>query len=282
MRYRFGNLRPALVDFRQLEGLVRGLQRDQRREFAARVMRRFLAPEPGRDLLAELGCEDDDFEWVRSLHEGIEALRGRGRTITLLACEYEPGPGGFLAVAGTDLALGRSIRLGDEVCAGFAALRDTNGELEVWPRIYRLVCTNGELMFSRSGRGVLHEAGSPRRAVERCLDPALLAGAAEACRRAAREPIEDPLLFLAGIRDAELREEILENFERARDRTRWGVANAITAAARRAPDFRRRLEIEKIGAAAIPIQPARRSSRAVGSALASPRGVSQGQGSSGM
>lgn len=220
-------------------GLPRGAE-------LVRLMREFESRRKGAraapDLLAELAADPGPDGWVFEL---ADALAGR-RGLRMTHCERGTD---YTAIAVVDESQTASIRPRDESCGGFAAVRDRQGDVEILPRIYRQVCTNGAVMMTHTGAGILHETGSVRDAVNACLSGATTTAAFDVLRRAARTPVSDPIALLRRARVDAPAAEIWRDREEADDSV-FGVVNALTASARREPRFARRLDIER-GAARV-------------------------------
>jgi hypothetical protein len=130
---------------------------------------------------------------------------------------------------------------------------DPDGEcrLEVLPRVYRKICTNGLVQFSEHGAAreippqLLWCADLRRplveaivQAIRGCLDPDVFEAAVQGLRRTASEHLR-MVDAIALVRNVALPREamraVLRRFRHARDLTRWGLINAVTAEARTVP-----------------------------------------------
>ena len=69
-----------------------------------------------------------------------------GLVLRLLACDYEPGPDGFLTLAASAPRIRLEVLTGDWMQVGFAAMREGAGPVRAWPRLLREVCANGSLV----------------------------------------------------------------------------------------------------------------------------------------
>jgi hypothetical protein len=202
-------------------------------------------PEPRPDLLESLPSGSPDRGWVEETAGVLEAMNRRGSRVLLLRCEWEPGRDDPLAIAGFDRSLCEEVRRRDEVSAGFAAVRSGGGGVRVLPRIYRKVCANGAVVFVREGEDAVATEGSVAGAIGACLRKEVFGEVVEDFRRAARVRVDDASSLLAAARAAAAAAEVLPVYERAGDRTGWGLLNAATAVARREPSFPRRVHLER-------------------------------------
>jgi hypothetical protein len=157
------------------------------------------------------------------------------------------------------------LRPGDRVRGG-VALRVTAGEIAVHPYTFRQVCTNGAIHAQAIQTRVLERAGlaapptavtrvreAVRAAVRECAAPeAFLAGAG--AMRSAAEIKADVFIHLLPVlgrmppdmvRAALFR--IVQRFERAEDRSLFGLMNAVTSLARDTRDPALRWQLEELG-----------------------------------
>ena len=197
---------------------------------------------------------------MREVESALTGLRDAGRSPTLLACRWDPAPGGYVAIAAMDNALTADVRKGDAVVAGFTAIRNGSGMLEVLPRVYRKICSNGMVSLDHSLTNALFEGESVGEAVERCMSRAELEGSLERYRIAAATPIRDPIDLLS---EAEVRSSILDvadRFVNEEEPTGWGLVNAATTLARDETDWSRRIDLEQDGARILAVVCARHGS----------------------
>jgi hypothetical protein len=184
----------------------------------------------------------------------------------------------------------KEVRPGDQLQGG-VAIRTSGAEVWVHPYLFRLVCKNGAIMAQAIQTHHLVELDLQdpadalevvREAVASCCAPEVFADTF-AKVRTAQEEVADALLnllpHLAGLNSqwkGQVLDQILQQFHQAGDRSRFGLANAVTATAREIRDPDRRWELEELGGAIAigtfrpsPIQgppaEARRSLVAVGS-----------------
>lgn len=202
-----------------------------------------LAVAPGPDLLSKLPYGHPDRVWVVSLKNQLEEL-ARGLEFRLLDCEYEPGPDGFLAIAGTSPSIAARVREADPVVAGFVALRDRDEPVRVIPRVFRVVSATGTLAWVHEDEHEFTDLLVEEQVLQ-CFDQDRFLPIAERLRRAA----DRELPGVSTLPDDEVSEEHRETIE-ARwrddgDRTVYGLMNAWTAVARDLPDFRERLMLEE-------------------------------------
>lgn len=183
------------------------------------------------DLLAQLPLDDGDRPWLGLLVAAVEQLVRAGRELQLVRCDHVPGEDGETAVAFQDASLCASVRVGDQVLAGFAVLRSPATGLVVLPRYVRKVCSNGTVLAT--GGGVAHsvEPHELRAAIEACLEPAGFAAAIAVFRGAAEFEIDDfgELVLAAGTRSSAA--QLQAALARSRDRSLWGLVNAATSLA---------------------------------------------------
>jgi len=179
----------------------------------------------------------------------LDALAADGRSSSLQVCEHEPGDGGFTALAVHRAGGGRQVRRGDEILAGFAALRDGEGGLRIWPRTYRVVCSNGAMVASGGAEDILASAGSVTEAVRRSMSGERLSEACVAYRAGSAMDVADPRAFLSTVSGRPLEggdvADVLREWRRARDGSLWGLVNAVTAMARDRGDVRARFRMER-------------------------------------
>jgi hypothetical protein len=169
---------------------------------------------------------------------------------------------GDLLFARAVLRAAADVRPGDRVHAG-VAVRTHDTEILVHPYSYRVVCTNGAITASTTGSRVVERVGlaaaSPviaevlenlRAAVRACAAPGSLDATVGAMRAAARREADVMLQLMPllphmppAVRAGVLR-SIIGRFEGGRDRSVFGLVNAVTSVARDAddPDIRWRLE----------------------------------------
>jgi hypothetical protein len=152
----------------------------------------------------------------------------------------------------------REVRRDDRVQGG-VALRADGPEIWVHPYVFRQVCSNGAIMaWATESRCIEVPESSSRdeidealhEVVRACCADEVFAEAAERMRTA-REARADVALNLMPLLSklpprlgAELLSSIMGRFEEGRDRSRFGLMNAVTSVARdaRDPDVRWRLE----------------------------------------
>lgn len=209
---------------------------------------------PGRlNLLHALGRDHPDYPWVRAVHLRMRLLRRRGVRLRLLACEYEPGPDGFLTLAASAPDHRFEVFPGDWMEIGFAAMRDAKGSVRAWPRLLREVCANGSIVCAAEFEG--HEgAAGIGEAVERFLFPADYEAPVQGLRVARETTVEDPRAYLDELQRVDgfmdlLRRRTGRIEQRVRsdgDPSLYGLMNAITAEARTLLDWRDRLDLEEL------------------------------------
>jgi hypothetical protein len=152
------------------------------------------------------------------------------------------------------------IRARDKVQGG-VALRVTDTTAWVYPYVFRLVCKNGAIMArAEVGREIPNLEHLPvfevlsqvREAVASCCESNAFATAAEQMRTAAQQPIDVilsmmPFLSQISSLSPELSRQIFERFLHEKDRTRYGLMNAVTSVARDSRDHATRWRLEELG-----------------------------------
>jgi hypothetical protein len=264
MNYHLGRLRLE-PDPLHLHPALAGRQGDPRFTLQG-MLRQFLQlrrnAHTAPDLLAELRRDPGVDAWVCELAAALDRRPG----VRLLHCEREPGDHGHVAIAVVDPSCAAAVRAesetrsrgvaafgdrasGDLHCGGLAAVRMPGGDVEILPRIYRRVCTNGAVVLTRTCSDLLREAGTVHAAVDACLSPATTGAAFALLDAAARTPVADPVALLQLALTPAAAAAAWAGRE-DRDPTMFGVVNALTAHARRERSFARRFAIER-GAARI-------------------------------
>jgi hypothetical protein len=209
---------------------------DDRRRFPG------LAVAPGPDLLAKLPYGHPDRVWVVSVKNQLEELT-RDLEFRLLECEYEPGPGGFLAIAGASPSVADRVRDADPVVAGFVALRDGDQPVRVIPRVFRVVSSAGALVWVRDDErefsGLLVEEQ-----VLQCFDHDRFHGIVEHLREAAEQELPEASFLPDEVEAGPLREQVEARWWDHGDRTAYGLLNAVSEVARDLANVRERLALE--------------------------------------
>jgi hypothetical protein len=167
----------------------------------------------------------------------------------------------------------REVTKGDRVQGG-VALRGSDEEILVHPYVFRQVCTNGAIRaHAIQTRRIVREefpefAGD---AIATALREAIRAGCSREAfaegvdeMRAARLDEVDVVLALAPMLSrmapalaAEMLGSIMGRYTRGRDRSRFGLMNAVTSLARDTRDPEGRWRLEEFGGG-IPVAPPRR------------------------
>lgn len=212
-----------------------------------------------------------DHDWLADV---LAALRSVSATdqVSLQACEAQLDDGPSYQIVAVAQGRRAEVRHGDVVQAGFALSATPDEGLSIRPRIFRVVCANGTVMSA----GVLAERRvEPAEAgeiVTELLGKRVLDEAAARLALATTAYIEDPLVVLLRARVVSNVADVRSEFERAGDRSGWGLINAVTAVARRTQDWRRRLEQEGDAAGILAVLERDPDSRLRGAAQAVPRG----------
>lgn len=182
------------------------------------------------------------------------------------------------------------VKKGDIVQAGVSISNSEvgSGSLAIQPLVYRLVCSNGAIMADGSLRkyhaGKAHGGGDDmlawdrlsdeaRRATDQAiwlqvrdlaraaLDEAVFNSALEKMRAAAEQRLVAGPTEVIEVMDRRFRlaegekKGILEALIEGADLTRWGVANAVTAASKKVDDYDRATELERLGGQIIELEP---------------------------
>ena len=157
------------------------------------------------------------------------------------------------------------VRPGDRVRSG-VAIRTHDTELLVHPYTYRVVCENGAIAPMVTGSRVVERVGpgaaaplieavldGMRRAVAASAAPLVFDEAVSAMRSAAERQADLMLQLIPvlvhmppGVRASVLR-AIVGRFESGRDRSVYGLANAVTSVARDTRDAETRWRLEELG-----------------------------------
>lgn len=196
------------------------------------------------DLLHAAELDAGDREWIAEVHDALAESRELRASLRLLECSRVEGVAGYLAIAATNHALRSDVRAGDTIHAGFVAVRPEGGALSIRPRIHRVLCTNGQIVFDATGEDALEREGSVRGALAHCLSGAVVEKAARRLRVASRTPSDEPTRLLPEIEDAEVRVRIRSEWAASGERTLFAAVNAVTAVARGEEHFLRRLALE--------------------------------------
>lgn len=171
---------------------------------------------------------------------------------------------GVRLLARSVLPADADVRPGDTLNAG-VALRATASEIAVHPYTFRQVCRNGAIaahvLQSRRLERTVSSAVVPRayegavtlldvrNAVRSCASRDVFAGLIEEMQSASERLAEFMLHVLPALRQLPEhgRAEILMRFTRDRDRTVFGVMNAVTSFARDTRDAGERWDLEELG-----------------------------------
>ncbi|MEE9126287.1 MAG: hypothetical protein V3U11_04040, partial [Planctomycetota bacterium] len=184
---------------------------------------------------------------VRAVAKALNGCQRRGDVPVLLACQWDDSPDGHLAIAAINSSVAENVKLNDLVVAGFAAVRNSSGQLAVMPRIYRKTCDNGEVTQEVEGPNLLDHENDDEEIVsriQRCMDGVVFAGTVRGLQRTTQITVDDPIEVLLEARVVTPLEEAIREFVNQDDRTGWGLINAVTATARRVENFARRVERE--------------------------------------
>lgn len=171
-----------------------------------------------------------------------------------------------MQIAAHSLTLHAEVEQGDQVGAGVqVSLRCTDEDLEVdlLPRIYRVICSNGLLERVRTGDrrryDDRHDAmlrSWVNAGVQRHLtDKEGLAAQITTLREAAKDRLPSGEAYLnAALKEfgapisVPMQRGILDDYARARSGSRWTMLNAATSRARIARTLKEAMELERLGA----------------------------------
>ena len=153
------------------------------------------------------------------------------------------------------------VRPGDRVQGG-VALKATAQGVWLYPYLFRLVCRNGAIIAEALGSrflGDLHvqEADTAfqaiRKGIEACCAPEVFTDTVRKMRTGCEIEADLALTLLPLVSrlstgaNVQLLSQIMDRFFREADRSRFGVANAITAVARDTRDPELRWDLEELG-----------------------------------
>jgi len=216
------------------------------------------------------GGEDVRRYWLegaRVIRGTLKQLEDRGLWISMSRCCLGANVDGSVSldVAVHAPRVAAEVREGDEVKQGALAvlkLEDGNFDVSVAPRIYRVVCGNGQSVFDREERPDWSEVptlAAVRTFIEAGLMFCLLGferfyREVEVLREADQEFVVDADEFLraaeqeAGINlPPAARSKALHDFSRSKRGTRWDLLNATTARAHDALDAKGARDLELLG-----------------------------------
>lgn len=149
---------------------------------------------------------------------------------------------------------------GDAIQGG-VAIKGDDREISIHPYTFRLVCQNGAIMaravqslrIERDELDFADPIETVREAIHACSSREAFK-ATTAAMRAARDFDIDLALALTSLRTAipdarrdGILDAIFHQFSKTRDRSRFGLMNAVTATARHARDPDRRWRLEELG-----------------------------------
>jgi hypothetical protein len=168
---------------------------------------------------------------------------------------------GEVLLARSVMPLSEEVVRGDRVHGG-VALRSAMGVVEVHPYTFREVCRNGAIQSTSLGTEVVtldefttpqEAAGAVAEAIAICADPEVfteLVGRLRASRDR-RADLTLNLLPMLSRMPAEfasrLLRDIMDEFHKAHDFSRYGLFNAVTAVARDTSDPETRWRLEELG-----------------------------------
>lgn len=250
MQCRMGAFVPH-ADLGRVQALLALQSRDRSRPpsrvLESMLRRAFTSPSAQReqlpDLLEVLPGWHSMRESVAELRSALEGRCAAGERIELTHCEWVPDR--YVAIAGVQPSMRGTVRLGDQICGGFALYGEDGETPRLLPRILRVVCSNGAMVLGGYREDLLARGMDIREGVALCLGGAPLREFTGAARSLAALPIADAGEWLADVEDGRQRTAALAEFARARDPSAWGLVNAITASARAIEDLPRRFRSEE-------------------------------------
>ena len=196
------------------------------------------------DVLSVLADEDPDRGWLAAVAAIATELQAAGRALQLVCCDHTPGELGEAVAVFQDPSLCASVREGDRVLAGFAALRTPAVGLAVVPRYVRKICSNGTVLATGGGVGRSVEPHELGDAIRACLDPGGFEAAMARFRGAAEVLVDDVLDLVLAAGSRITASEVRTASARDGDRSLWGAVNAATALAHGEERWSRRLDRE--------------------------------------
>ncbi len=221
---------------------VSGIRRSAR-AFAAALARQAAEGKARPDLLEVLPDGSADREWVGSIRDELEQRLQNGQHVVLVHCEHVPDA--YTAVAAMTPRCAASVKKGDDVCAGFAALSEGDGDVRIAPRVYRVVCANGQVVPHAQLSAVQKKFTPVREMVSLCLEGRTLHEFVRQARALSSIPIDDPEVWLSRVDPIVEALRVLDRFREEGDPSAWGLVNAITAEARGVDHFPTRLRAEE-------------------------------------
>jgi hypothetical protein len=157
----------------------------------------------------------------------------------------------------------REVRPRDQMQGG-VALRATDQEIRVHPYLFRQVCRNGAIVVHAIETRQIELADLPtlnvpevlvelREAVRDCCSPEVFARGVEGMRTASEREADVALQLLPVLSrlprgySTQLLTEIMSRFTSERDRSAFGLVNAVTSVARDTSDPEMRWNLEELG-----------------------------------
>jgi len=223
-----------------------------------RQIRQTVLPDPTPCLMESLPLESPDRPWLGEVLAALDDAQGGGARVELLACDAADGPEAPIVVAAVARDRSAEVRPRDIVCAGFAARRVPGGELEVFPRLYRVACANGAIWHHGTLPARASQPGGLRAELATMLGRPALEAEVAWLREAAAMPVADPVELL---QKAQVSAVVIRQLQPAIDRLDvtggspamdglrahmlWEFVNIVTAHARRLRDWSARLDLER-------------------------------------
>jgi hypothetical protein len=187
-----------------------------------------------------------------AFEEGIVARGGR------VADVFDDGKRLFVRSV---LPHAEDVRQGDTMHSG-VAMKATDREVCVYPYTFRLVCRNGAIVAQTLDSRRLADIDvmttdtvleTIREVVEACCSQESFSASIREMRRSGSVQVDHSLALMpllsrfSASRGPDLMRLILQNLFRDGDRTRFGLANAVTAVARDIKDPELRWDLEEYG-----------------------------------
>lgn len=242
MHHRLGRFVPAPEQ--QLAAIVRQLHRLTANNLRASV--RSLSNRDLRscsDLLEVLPGGHPDRVWLDDVYDRAQYLAAGGAELRLWACEHRAGESGETAVVFVDWTQVRAVGPRDQVAAGVAVLRAAGGPVQVMPRLFRKICSNGAVVDAGNGAGTVCAAASAGDLFAAALAPEVFATATS--RLAAMRSVRLSRELAQGVNGLTLDDPRLQPTAEDGGATAFGYMNAATAAAHFAGSWSERLAAER-------------------------------------
>ena len=153
------------------------------------------------------------------------------------------------------------VRGGDNINGGIA-LKATDEQICVYPYTFRVICRNGAIRAESAGSLVIEGLAqlapyfisqSLREGIDACCDPEIFKNTIKRMRDSAEMELDTALNLLPlfsrqkGLIGSDIFAKIVDRFFGERDKTQFGLGNAITSVARDSKDPEQRWNLEELG-----------------------------------